>query len=150
MLQLTALVPKPWQRTAHYSWKVPTFRTKWSFQQHFPIRKEKLHMPPCPSQQNKGSLLFFAIHLKLQNGKKSCLSFPGRLSYSNTWIFTVSRRGFTNKRRMELYLRHASSWNFSNTLLLFLNPNFPNLVEKKCFSTVGTSLKHNHIAHTES
>lgn len=110
MLQLAPLVPKPWQRTAHYASKVPTFRTKWSFQQHFPSRKEKLHMPPSLSQQNKGSLLFFAIHLQLQNGKKkSCLSFPGRLSYSNTWIFTVSRRGFANKRRMGLYLRNASS-----------------------------------------
>lgn len=74
MLQLAALVPKPWQRTAHYASKVPTFRTKWSFQQHFPSRKEKLHMPPCLSQQNKGSLLFFAIHLQLQNGKK--VAFP--------------------------------------------------------------------------
>lgn len=82
--------------------------------------------------------------------KKCCLSFPGRLSYSNTWIFTVSRRVFANKRRMELYLRHASSWKLSNTLLLFLNPKFPNLIEKKCFSTLGTSLIHNYIAHTES
>lgn len=87
VLQLAAPVPKPCQRTAHYASKVPTFRMTWSFHQHFPSREEKLHMPPCLSQQNKGSLLFFAIHLWLQNGggrggMESCLSFAGSLAYN--------------------------------------------------------------------
>lgn len=103
---------------------------------------------PFPAEQREP---FVLCHSPIASEwKKCCLSFPGRLSYSNTWIFTVSRRVFANKRRMELYLRHASSWKLSNTLLLFLNPKFPNLIEKKCFSTLGTSLIHNYIAHTES
>lgn len=151
VLQLAGPVPKPCQRTAHYASKVPAFRTKWSFHQHFPSKEEKLHMPPCLSRQNKGSFLFFAVHLQLQNGKKkSCLFFPGSLAYSNTWIFAVSRRGFANKRRTELYLRRTSLWKLSNTLLFFPIPKFPNLEEKKCFSSVGTSLMSACIAHRAS
>lgn len=82
--------------------------------------------------------------------KKICLFFPGTLAYSNTWIFAVSRRGFANKKRMELYLRRTSLWKLSNTLLFFPIPKFPNLKEKKCFSSVGTSLMSACIAHRAS
>lgn len=81
---------------------------------------------------------------------ESCLSFPGRLAYSNTWIFAISRGDFADTRRKELYLRHASSWKLSNTLLLFLIPKFPNLEEKKFFGSVGTSLMRSCTAHTAS
>lgn len=48
-------------------------------------------MPLRLSQQNKESLLFSAIHLQLQNEKKkNHLSFPGRVAYNNTWMFTAS------------------------------------------------------------
>lgn len=95
MLQLSALIPKPWQRIAHYASKVPTFRTKWSFQQHFPSRKEKLHYATLPflaEQREPFVLCHSPTALEWGEKKKSCLFFPGRLSYSNTWIFTVSRR----------------------------------------------------------
>lgn len=75
---------------------------------------------------------------------------PGLQHISNMWIFTISRRGFANKRRTEFYFRHASSWKLSNPLLLFPTPKCPHLEEKKCFSSVGTSLMHACIAHTVS
>lgn len=101
--------PKDLPKNCTLCLKSSHIQNKMKLHQQFPSREEKLHIPPCLSQQNKGSFLFFAVHLRLQNGgKKGCLSFPGRLAYSNTWIFAISRRGFADTRRRELYLRHAT------------------------------------------
>lgn len=80
MLQLSALIPKPWQRIAHYASKVPTFRTKWSFQQHFPSRKEKLHYATLPflaEQREPFVLCHSPTALEWGEKKKVAFSFLG-------------------------------------------------------------------------
>lgn len=101
---------------------------------------------PFPAEQREPFVLCRSPMASEWKKKTSCFSFPGRLACSNMWIFAISRRGFASKRT-DLYLRTTSSWKLFNSLLLFLIPKFPNLEEKKCFSSVGTTLMHACIAH---
>lgn len=120
------------------------------FTSTFPAGKRNCICHPAFPGRTKPFVLCCSSTASEWGGKKSCLFFPGRLAYSNAWIFAVSRRGFANKRRTELYLRHASSWKLSNTLLLFLIRKCPSLEEVLflCGNPIDARLHSTHSVLT--
>lgn len=105
---------------------------------------------PAFLSSTKGAFCSLPFTYSFRMGKKKKLPFLSWEALLQQHLDIHCLQENASKRRMELHLRHASSWKLSSILLLFLNPKFRNLVEKKCFSSVITSLMQNDTAHTES